>query len=103
MSEAEAKKINYIIVCVNEFAESTGLGVQEAFRYLYNYKGIEFINEHYDIEHTLSLEDAVDDLKKICFNNGGKIACKADNTALRLVLLITQLPSSFVCRSIELS
>lgn len=74
MPKEEIKKINYIVVCINEFAELTGLSVQEAFRYLYNYKGIEFIKEHYDIEHTLSLEDAIDDLKKICCNNGGKIA-----------------------------
>ena len=68
------KKINYIVVCVNEFANATGLNVQEAFRYLYNYKGIEFIKEHYDIEHTLSLDDAVEDLKRVCYNNGGRIA-----------------------------
>ena len=44
---------------------------KEAFIYLYEYKGIEFIKEHYDIEHTLSIDDAVDDLTMICRNNGG--------------------------------
>jgi len=74
MPNEEIKKINYVVVCVNEFADNTGLGVQEAFRYLYNHKGIEFIKDHYDIEHTLSLEDAIEDLKIICKNNGGMIA-----------------------------
>ncbi len=39
--------------------------------YLYAYKGIEFIKENYDVEHTLSFDDAVDDLTLICRNNGG--------------------------------
>jgi hypothetical protein len=27
--------------------------------------------EHYEIEHTLSLDDAVDDLERVCRRNGG--------------------------------
>lgn len=46
---------------------------QEAFRYLYANKGIEFLTENYDIEHTLSLQDAVNDLSIVCRNNGGMI------------------------------
>ena len=65
------KKINYTVVCVNEFADKYHLGSKEAFRYLYDHKGIEFIKEHYDIEHTLSLDDAVEDLAMVCRNNGG--------------------------------
>jgi len=67
MQSEELKKINYIVVCVNEFADTTGLSVQEAFRYLYNHKGITFLKEHYEIEHTLSLENAIDDLKIIYY------------------------------------
>ncbi len=74
MHKEEINKINYIVVCINEFAGLTELSVTEAFRYLYNYKGIEFLKEHYEVEHTLSLEDTVEDLIKICQNNGGKIA-----------------------------
>lgn len=65
------KKINYTVVCVNEFAERYHISPKEAFMYLYDYKGIEFIKENYDIEHTLSFHDAVDDLTIICRNNGG--------------------------------
>lgn len=70
MSELK-KKINYTVVCVNEFANRFHIASKEAFIYLYEYKGIEFIKEHYDIEHTLSIDDAVDDLTMICRNNGG--------------------------------
>lgn len=65
------KKINYTVVCVNEFAYRFNLDAKTAFRYLSDYKGIEFIKEHYDIEHTLSLDDAVEDLVRVCRNNGG--------------------------------
>lgn len=71
MSELK-KKINYTVVCVNEFAVRFHIAAKEAFTYLYDHKGIEFIKEHYDIEHTLSLDDAVEDLTMICRNNGGK-------------------------------
>ncbi|MBQ1688225.1 MAG: DUF3791 domain-containing protein [Lachnospiraceae bacterium] len=66
------KKINYTVVCVNEFANKFQLTPKDAFIYLYEYKGIAFIKEHYDIEHTLSLDDAVEDLTIICRNNGGE-------------------------------
>ena len=41
----ERKIINYIVVCINEFALSKNLTEQEAFRYLYANKGIEFLTE----------------------------------------------------------
>lgn len=40
---------------------------------LYNNKGIAFLKEHYEIEHTLSMQDAIDDLTHICRRNGGAI------------------------------
>ena len=70
MSELK-KKINYTVVCVNEFANKFHITSKEAFIYLYNYKGIEFIKENYDIEHTLSLDDAVEDLTMVCRSKGG--------------------------------
>ena len=70
MSESK-KKINYTVVCVSEFARKFHISSKEAFIYLYEHKGIEFIKEHYDIEHTLSVEDAVEDIAMVCRNNGG--------------------------------
>ena len=73
MSEQLRKQINYTVVCVNEFARKKGLHPRTAFMYLYNNKGIDFLKENYDIEHTLSLEDAVEDLEIVCKNNGGDL------------------------------
>ena len=68
----QKKKINYTVACVNEFAKKYNITSKRAFFYLYDHKGIEFIKDHYDIEHTLSLDDAVDDLTMVCRNNGGE-------------------------------
>lgn len=73
MSE-ERKQINYVVVCVNEFARRHNLKIKEAFQFLFQYKGIEFLKENYDIEHTLSLDDALDDMLMICRKNGGILA-----------------------------
>ena len=70
----QRKMIDYIVVCINEFALSKSMTEREAFRYLYAHKGIEFLIEYYEIEHTLSLADAVSDLSLICAQNGGAVA-----------------------------
>lgn len=73
MSGYLKKQINYTVVCVNEFARKNALHPRAAFLYLYNYKGIDFLEENYDIEHTLSLDTAIEDLEMICKNNGGRL------------------------------
>lgn len=73
MSELR-KRINYTVACVSEFAEKHGMSQKEAFSFLYEYKAIAFLKECYDIEHTLSFEDAVEDMERICINNGGVLA-----------------------------
>ena len=65
------KKINYTVVCIDEFAGRFNLPAKIAFHYLYDHKGIAFIKENYDIEHTLSIDEAIDDLTLVCRNNGG--------------------------------
>ena len=68
------KRIDYTVACVSEFANKHNLSQKTAFNYLYDYKAIDFLKECYDIEHTLSFEDAVEDMERICENNGGVLA-----------------------------
>lgn len=49
------------------------MNYKEAFNYSNRYKAIKFIKENYKIEHTLSLEDAIDDMIIVATNNGGKL------------------------------
>ena len=73
MSELR-KRINYTGACVSEFANKHDLTQKAAFQFLYDYKAIDFLKECYDIEHTLSFDDAIEDMERICANNGGVIS-----------------------------
>lgn len=66
--------IEYIVACVSEFAARHNLSLRDAYFYLQNHAGIQFLKEFYDVEHTLSFEDVVDDLTRICSRNGGILA-----------------------------
>ena len=74
MSEELKKQINYAVVCVNEFAKRYSMSPKGAFTYLYDNRGISFLKENYEIEHTLSIDDAIDDLVIVCRNNGGALS-----------------------------
>lgn len=74
MAEEEIRILDYIVVCISEFASKYNIHMKDAYRYLSSYKGIEFLKQFYDVEHTLSFEDAVEDAAAICRKNGGGIA-----------------------------
>ena len=65
--------LEYIIAVVSEFARRSGLSEQQAYRYLRMHKGVTFVEEHYDIIHTLSFDEAVDSVALYCRRNGGTI------------------------------
>ena len=65
--------IAYVVAAISEFAKAHNLSVREANNYLIRFKGIDFLAEHYDAEHLLSFDDSVQDLTRICLNNGGGI------------------------------
>lgn len=57
---------DYIVVCISEFADRHRIHMRDAYVYLSRYKGIDFLKEFYDVEHTLSFEDVLDDLAVVC-------------------------------------
>ena len=73
MVKAQENIIDYMVVCVNEFAEKYSIDYKQAFNYLSKYKAINFLIENYEIEHTLSIDNAIDDLEIIANNNGGHL------------------------------
>lgn len=48
--------------------------MRQAFFYLRKYKGIDYLDRFYDVEHLYSVEDTVDDLVEVCKRNGGALA-----------------------------
>ena len=73
MKNKSTNIINWVVVCINEFARNWKLTPKAAFQYLQANGGIGFLTEHYDAEHLLSIDDTVDDLSIICRNNGGNL------------------------------
>lgn len=73
MSQKTLFKIQYINLCIDEFAHKFRLTPQVAHNYLSRYKGLEFLNEHYDYEHTQALWQTQDALRTICQRNGGTL------------------------------
>lgn len=65
--------IDYTMTVILEFARRHNLSIREASNYLTRFKGIDFLTEFYDVEHTLSFNDCVDDLTTVCQANGGAI------------------------------
>lgn len=73
-SQTPMKRLaDYVIASIAEFAKRHKLTTRQASNYLNRYKGIDFLVECYDIEHTLSFQDCVNDLTIICQRNGGAL------------------------------
>lgn len=66
-------KVAYIIAVVSEFADVHGLKTNQAFRYLFRFDGIGFVDRHYEVEHTLPFDDVIDDLTAYCHRKGGML------------------------------
>ncbi len=71
---AKKYKVPYINACIRAFAARFSLSVQSAFRYLYRFQGIAFLDKFYEVEHLQSIDDAVDDLIVVCQKNGGMLS-----------------------------
>lgn len=65
--------IEYVVMAIGEFAKRNFLTIKEASNYLLRFKGIDFLEQCYAAEHTLSINDWVEDITAICKRNGGGI------------------------------
>ena len=74
MSELQKNMTDYFVICVNEFAKRYNIGAKDALLYLYKYEGMKFLEEFYDVQHTLSFDETVDSLTLICRRHGGELS-----------------------------
>ncbi len=74
MDKMLSDKVEYMIAAISEFAAKHCLSIRQSYRYLKRYKGVEFLERFYNINHTLSFNEVVDDLTDYCKLNGGKIS-----------------------------
>jgi len=74
MQEANPKdKIEYTVALISDFAKKYSLSTTQAFNYLDRFNAIDFVNQHYNIAHTLSFPEIVDNLALYCKNHGGNL------------------------------
>lgn len=73
MEPGTEDKVAYLIAVISEFAAKHTLTTPQAYRYLERFKGLDFVNRFYDVEHTFSFEDVVDDLTAYCHRKGGAL------------------------------
>ncbi len=66
-------KIEYIIALANEFAKRFDLSEKQAYMYIRAYKGIDFIEQHYGIMHTLDFNELVESVALYCRKMGGNL------------------------------
>ncbi len=60
-------------MCIVEFGHKFGMPSYISYNYLKKHKALDFLNDCYAAEHTLSLEDALDDMQIISRRHGGAI------------------------------
>ena len=67
-------RIAYTVMIVRDFADAHRLTPRQAQNYLRRHKAMAYMEEFYDVEHTLSPNDTVRSLGIICKKNGGGMA-----------------------------
>lgn len=73
MSQQQINLIDYLTGCIGAFALRFALSNSQAYNYLEEFQGLRFLTDFYDVEHTQSIDDAIDDCIEICKRNGGKL------------------------------
>ncbi len=66
-------KIEYLILLVSEFASHYNVSEVQAYRYLSQYGALALCEKHYNIMHTLSVEDNMQTLQSYCQRKGGTL------------------------------
>lgn len=74
MEKETVNRIEYVVSCVGAFAMRYNIGNAQAYAYMRRFGGISFLLDCYGAEHTLSIDDAVDDITAICRRSGGQIS-----------------------------
>jgi hypothetical protein len=65
--------IEYIIAVINGFSKRYGLSEKQAYLYIRAHKGVGFIEENYNIIHTLDFNEAIESVALYCRRTGGTI------------------------------
>ena len=63
----------FVVSVVNNFAGEKKIPLNQAYSYIVTFKGMDFLRQYHDIEKTLSNQEIVSDVSRVCANNGGRL------------------------------
>lgn len=66
-------EIPFINACIRTTAKRLGIQAEEAFQYLKQFLGLQYLIEFYDTIHLQSIDDAVDEMLIMCQKHGGTL------------------------------
>ena len=66
MAASVLNKIEYLVLLVAAFAAQSKISEAQAYRYLSQYGALALCEKHYNIMHTLSLEENIQTLQAYC-------------------------------------
>lgn len=73
MSKKDKNILEFLVALVAELAANLGISQDVAYNYIRKHRGLEYYFKHYNILHTLSFEENVEDMLRVCANNGGQL------------------------------
>lgn len=71
--EYEQSMVDDIVLTVSEFSKKHSLAPYQAFRYLDNFGGLDYLMKHYESVRCESIEYTIEDIEKICRSEGGAL------------------------------
>lgn len=74
MIKRDKNILEFLVALVAEFAAHFRISQDVAYNYIREYRGLEYYFKHYNVLHTLSFEENVEDLIQVCANHGGHLA-----------------------------
>lgn len=73
MSKSVLDKVEYLILLIAEFSARCKVTEAQAYRYLNQYGALALCDKHYNIMHTLSIEENIQTLQAYCQRKGGTL------------------------------
>lgn len=70
---AREQKSRFLLTGVSWFAEENAIPLKKAWQFLLVYKGIDFLESNYRYEQTMPRAVVLEDLSRVCANNGGRL------------------------------
>ncbi|GHT41199.1 hypothetical protein AGMMS49965_10630 [Bacteroidia bacterium] len=71
LNKETSDKVSFITFIITEFALAFKMEMPEAYRYLKQYKGLDYLFEHWWALHTDNKFYALQEIQQVCYENGG--------------------------------